>query len=479
MSQATVTDTYADRLAEFSLNLQPDAIPQKVIRQAEVASLDYIGVVLGGGVTPAAKMTAEYVLEQRGAGDATLFGTKSRAPLALAALANGTRSHSIELDDHEAHMRSKVHSGAVIATAAWAAAETRGDVTGAEFLTAVIVGYDVIGRTSGATSYPDFLGREKGFHTTPLFGGFAAAATAGRLLGLTPEQLSNAFGIAGSMCSGLQETVRVGAMVKPLHAGWAAHNGITAALLAAKGYTGPRTIFEGRKGFFRSFCGEGNYDLTVIDRDFGVDFDISLNMYKPYACGGGIHPTLTAVDELRSKYQFDYKDIERVKVRTSKHVVDFFATPWEAKAAPASGPHGQHALPYAVAALIVDGVALLDQFTNEAVKRPHVLELSHKVFVEADPSIESDDPEDEPAGVAIHLTDGTVLETESRGGKGSLSVPMSEAELIEKFHRLADPVLGLEVADQTEERLLALASDPDVADIPAGLYQRGTLTSDS
>src|SRR5262249_27272036 len=160
-------------------------------------------------------------------------------PVALAALANGTRSHSIELDDHEAHMRSKVHSAAVIATAAWAAAEKRGHVTGAEFLTAIIVGYDVIGRTSGATSYPDFLGREKGVRPPRLVGGFAAAATAGRLLGLTPDQLSNAFGIAGSMCSGLQETVRVGAMVKPLHAGWAAHNGITAALLAAKGYTGP------------------------------------------------------------------------------------------------------------------------------------------------------------------------------------------------------------------------------------------------
>ena len=101
-----------------------------------------------------------------------------------------------------------------------------------------------------------------------------------------------------------------------------------------------------------------------------------------------------------------------------------------------------------------------------------MIDLSRKVSVEADPSIVSDDPEDEPAGVAIHLTDGTVLETEARGGKGSLSVPMSEEELIEKFHRLADPVLGLEVADANEERLLALATDPNVADIPAGLYRR-------
>jgi 2-methylcitrate dehydratase PrpD len=469
---APVSETYADRLAEFSVSLQEDAIPREVIRQAEVAGMDYIGVVLGGGVTPASDITAEYVLEQNGVGEATLFGTQSKAPIAMAAMANGTRCHSIELDDHEAHMRSKVHSGAVIMTAAWAAAEKRGNVTGAEFLAAAVVGYDVIGRTSGATSYPDFLGREKGFHTTPLFGGFAAAATAGRLLGLTAEQLSNAFGIAGSMCSGLQETVRVGAMVKPFHAGWAAHSGITAALLAAKGYTGPRTIFEGSKGFFRSYCGEGNYDLSIIDRDFGVDFDISLNMYKPYACGGGIHPTLTAVDTLRGKHDFEHADIERVVVRTSQHVVDYFATPLEAKIAPASGPQAQHALPFAVATLIVDGAALIGQFTNEAVRRPEVLALSHKVSVEADPSIKSDDPEDEPAGVAIHLKDGTVLEAETRGGKGSLSVPMSEEELIDKYHRLADPVVGADVATATRVRLLSLATDPNVVDIPPSLYRR-------
>jgi 2-methylcitrate dehydratase PrpD len=467
----TATSTYADRLADFAIGLSADDLPKPVLHQAELSSLDFVGVVLAGGATPAAGIVTAYATAQGGAPEATVIGTRNRAPMAQAALVNGARAHSIELDDHEAHMRSKVHPGAVVFPAAWAASELRGDVTGAEFLAAVVVGYDVIGRLSAATSYPDFLGKAKGFHTTPLFGPFAAAATAGRLLGLTADQLSNAFGICGSLCSGLQETVAAGAMMKPFHAGWAAHSGIIAAGLAARGYTGPRSIFEGRKGFFRAFCGEGDYDLSVIDRDFGVEYDISLIMYKPYACGGGIHPALTAIDDLRGRHEFAAGDVDRVVIRTSQQVVDMFVNPREAKYAPESGPQAQHSLPYAAAALLIDGVALLDQFTNEAVRRPHVRALMERIDVEVDPSIHSDDPEDEPASVTIRLTDGRELGTSVRGGRGSLAVPMSDAELIDKYRRLATPHLG-DAAATVQERMLNLATDLNVSGVPASLFRR-------
>jgi 2-methylcitrate dehydratase PrpD len=464
--------TYADRLAEFSIDLKPDSLPADVVHQAELSSLDFVGVVLAAGVTPAAGIVTAYALTQGGVPEATLIGSRDKAPMALAALVNGARAHSIELDDHEAHMRSKVHSGAVIMPAAWAASELRGlPVSGPEFLAAVVVGYDVIGRLSAATSYPDFLGKKKGFHTTPLFGPFAAAATAGRLLGLTAEQLSNAFGICGSLCSGLQETVAAGAMMKCFHAGWAAHSGIMAAQLAQRGYTGPRTIFEGRRGFYNAFCGPGEYDLSVIDRDFGAEYDISLIMYKPYACGGGIHPTLTAIDQLRAEYGLTADQVDRVTVRTSEKVVDAFVQPREAKYSPQSGPQAQHSLPYAAAALITDGMALLDQFTDEAVRRPAVQALAQRIDVEIDPSIQSDDPEDEPASVTIRLTDGRELTASVRGGKGSLAVPMSDAELIAKYRMLAAPSLG-DRLEAVQDRVLHLAGDPDVSDVPAGLSSR-------
>jgi len=464
--------TYADRLADFCVTLTAESLPKPVLHQAELSAMDFVGVVLAGGVTPVAEFVTGYARAQGGAGEATLFGHHDRVPAPLAGLVNGARAHSIELDDHEAHMRSKVHSGAVVFPAAWAAAERRGAVTGLEFLAAVVIGYEVIGRLSAATSYPDFLGKKKGFHTTPLFGSFASAATAGRLLGLTSEQLSNAFGICGSMASGLQETVAAGAMVKPFHAGWAAHNGLIAAQLASRGMTGPRSIFEGRKGFYRAFCGEGEYDLSVIDRDFGAEYDISLTMYKPYACGGGIHPALTAIDDLRGRHDIDADNVERVVVRTSQTVVDMFVTPREAKYSPVSGPQAQHSLPYAAATLLVDGAALLDQFTNEAVARPHVRALAQRIDVEVDPGIHSDDPEDEPASVTILLADGRELTSSVRGGRGSLAVPMSDAELIDKYRRLATPYLG-EATATVQERMLNLTTAPNVADVPGSLVRHG------
>lgn len=461
--------TYADRLAKFCIDLAPDAIPDPVMRQAQLSTLDFLGVTLAGGVTPAAKMVAAQAMEQGGKEEATLIGGGRKLPAAQAALVNGTQAHAIELDDHEAHMRSKVHPGAVVMPAAWAMAERRGRTSGADFLAAVVVGYDVMGRLSAATDYPDYLGKAKGFHTTPLFGPFAAAATAGRLLGLSAVQLSHAFGIAGSLCSGLQETVAAGAMVKPYHAGWASHSGVIAAQLAARGYTGPRSIFEGRRGFFRAYCGEGHFHLGVVDGKFGIEFDITLIMYKPYACGGGIHPSLTAIDQLRAEHDVASADVEEVVIRTSQHVIDTFATPIETKRAPVSGPQAQHSLPYAAATLLVDGVALVEQFTDEAVKRPDVLALAQRIRVVADPGIKSDDPEDEPAGVLIRLTDGRELRAEVHGGKGSLAVPMSAGELVGKYRALAAPLIGEVTARQIESRILDLATTEDVSDIPAAL----------
>src|SRR4051812_6447226 len=359
----TKTATYADRLAEFSVAIQPEEIPVELVRQAELSTLDFFGVALAGSATPAGQIIGEYARAQGGPAEATLIGSRDRVPVAAAVLANGTRSHSVELDDHEAHMRSKVHPGVVIMPAAWAIAETTREVSGLEFLTAVIVGYDVIGRLSAATSYPDFLGKARGFHTTGLFGSFAAAATAGRLLGLSAEQISSAFGICGSMCAGLQETVNAGAMMKPFHAGWSSQCGIVAAQLAARGYVGPRSVFEGKRGFYRAYCGEGDYDLSIVDKDLGTEFDISLIMYKPYACAGGIHPALTAIDKLRETHSIAPSDVKRVVIRTSEHARDSFAMPREVKCAPPSGSTAQHSLPFAAAVLLVDGVALIDQFT--------------------------------------------------------------------------------------------------------------------
>ncbi|HEY1622861.1 MAG TPA: MmgE/PrpD family protein [Streptosporangiaceae bacterium] len=441
--------TYTEILADFSLGLTPGVVPPDVLRQAELSTLDFLGVALAGSSSDAARAVTAYVLATGGAEQATVIGTRTRVPMALAGLANGTMGHSIELDDHEAHHRSKVHPGVVVMPAAWAASELL-DVSGAQFLTAVVLGYDIIGRLSAATPYPNYLGRERGLHTTPLFGPFAAGAVAAYLLGLTREQIVNMYGIIGSMASGLSETVSAGSMVKSFHAGWAAHGGILAAELARHGVTGPPAVLEGKRGFYRAFCGEGQYDLSVIDAKLAEEFDISLIMYKPYACAGGIHPALTAVDELRREHDIRAADVTDVLVLTHRHAHETFAEPRAVKTRPATGHQAQFSLPYAVAALLAEGAALTGQFTDAAVTNPETLRLAELVRVEVGADLPQGDPGDEPARVVITLTDGRILSSTVPGGKGSLTVPMSADELTGKFQRLAAPVIGAERAEQIE-----------------------------
>lgn len=465
--------TYAQILADFVVGLSFDDLPDDVVRRAEVCVLDYVGVTLAGASSASGAIVKRYVEATGGSAEATIFGTETRVPVAQAALANGAVAHSVELDDHEAHHRSKVHSGVTVFPAAWAISETR-PTTGRDFLTAVVLGYDVIGRLSAATAYPNFLNRQRGYHTTALFGPFSAGATAGRLLGLSRDQLVNTFGILGSMCSGLSETVAAGAMAKCLHAGWASHAGVVAAKLAADGFTGPASVFEGKRGFYRAFCGEGNFDLSVIDAGLGEQFDISLTMYKPYACAGGLHAALTAVDRLRAEHAINPDDVEGVLVRTNQHVVETFVTSTEAKYRPNSGQQGQFSLPYAVATLLVDGTALMAQFTDVAVQRPNVIELAQRVRAEVDADLPVASDDDEPAAVSIRLKSGRTVTTTVPGGKGSLAVPMTEDELTTKFRSLSEPTIGADRATDLQDRILRLASDPDVGDIPRGLRREAS-----
>lgn len=455
-----MSQTYSEIVAEYADRLSFDRLPKDVVETAKISTLDYLGVVLAGSRTPSSRIIAEYVCSLHGVQEATVAAFGDRVPAPHAALANGTMAHSIELDDHEAHERSYVHPGVAVMPTAWAIAETQ-PVTGEEFLTAVVLGYEIIGRLSAATP-PGYLDFKKGFHTTALFGPWAAASVAAKLRGLTREQHANAFGIIGSICSGLFETRAAGTWTKRLHPGWAGHNGIFATSLASKGFTGPRTILEGNHGLYRAFAGEGNFDLGIITDKLGETYEISLIMYKPYACAGVLHSPLTAVDEIRAKVKFGADDVEEILVRSAKKLVDHFTLPREMKYRPNSGAQGQFSLPYAVAVLVHDGAALLEQFSDEAVMRPSVVELAQRVRAEVDEELEKRWPEEEPSRVIITLRDGRRLTAEVRGGKGTLVHPMSAEELRAKFRGLATPLVGAARAAAIERAVMSIETNADV-----------------
>src|SRR5690606_29784581 len=211
--------------------------------------------------------------EMGGAEQAHLV-TGGQSSVLNAALVNGAASHVVELDD--IHKGSIIHAATVVIPAALAVAEWKG-LSGKELIAAVVAGYEVCYRIGEAVSPSHYYY----WHNTATCGTFGAAIAAAKLLGLTTEQTIAALGNAGTQAAGLWEFIEDGAMTKQLHTGKAAMNGLLAALLAQKGFTGPQKILEGNRGFFKAMSEE--YDASRVTEGLGNEFKIMENSFKIHA----------------------------------------------------------------------------------------------------------------------------------------------------------------------------------------------------
>ncbi len=238
------------KLAEFVTDLQYDKLPAPIIKQAKLCLMDTIGVAIAGAEAPWSKIIADYVRSLGGTEQSSIYKNDFKTLPQNAAYANGSFAHAWEYDDAE---RSMLHPGAVIVPSAIATAEAS-QANGRDLIVAIVAGYEVMIRVSRAVNPQPYRSHVfRGFHPTSTCGPFGAAAAASVIMGLDSEQIADALGLAGSHASGIQEFLADGSPVKRLHPGKAAHDGISSAQLAARGLSGPRTIFEGRDGFLRAF----------------------------------------------------------------------------------------------------------------------------------------------------------------------------------------------------------------------------------
>src|SRR5206468_2595290 len=213
---------------------------------------------------------------------ATVLGRGERVDIMHAAMLNGIASHTFDFDD--THLETVIHPAGPVASAILALAEYT-EVTGRAFLHAFVLGVEVECRI-GKAVYPSHY--DIGWHITGTAGVFGAAAAAGKLLGLSEQQLVWALGIAATQSSGLREMF--GSMCKPFHVGVAARNGLAAALLAAKNFTSADNGIEGRRGFANVLSAKR--DCHAITEGLGETWELLRNTYKPFACGIVIHPAI-------------------------------------------------------------------------------------------------------------------------------------------------------------------------------------------
>jgi 2-methylcitrate dehydratase PrpD len=437
----------AQQLAAWAFELNFASLPSHVVEDARWRMVDQVGVNIAGTREPSAAMVARVAESFGGHSQATTLVYGQRLPAPLAGWVNGTVGHGPDYDDMNG--LAAVHISSVAVPAALAAAEARG-ANGQECLLAMVTGAEIALRI--ATGAPPHQFHHRGLHGTGVAGPFAAAGIAAKLGGLDAGQIANALGMAGSRSSGLMQTLIDGSWVKRLHPGWAVQGGLTCALLAAEGYTGPREVVEGKFGFFNSLLhgDEELFDFDHIVADLGTRWLLPITTYKPWPNGVWNHASMDGAAAIVQRERLPLDDIARIDTFVPPICIPIVCEPREAKLHPTSPYHLKFSLQYSVGMLLVHGRVEVDDFTEAMVADAAVRSVAERVFCHADESMR---PDHFPARVEITTTDGRRFVEDVPAQRGDPDNPMQPDDHRRKFRGNVEPTLG---AGRTEELLAKL-----------------------
>lgn len=430
-------------LAEYVVSARLSHVPDAVKKEATRTMLNWVGCAIGGSRQPAVENALAALTPFAGAGQCSLLGRGEKLDALNASLINGIGSHVLDYDD--THLKTVIHPAGPVASAILAYAEYR-PVTGQDFLNALVLGIEVECRIGNAV-YPTHY--DRGWHITGTTGPFGAAAAVGKLLGLSVLQMEWALGLAAVQPVGLREMF--GSMTKSFHPGRAAQNGFTAALLASRNFTSSEHGIEAKSGWVNVLSTAHNYD--EITRNLGRTYEVSLNTYKPFACGIVTHPTIDGCIQLRNESHVRPADIARVDLSVHPLVLELTG-----KKAPRTGLEGKFSIYHAAAVAIVEGAAGEAQFSDRAVNAADTSALRERVFVVVDKSLHEDQ-----ARIRFTLRDGKVIDRYIEHAVGSVAHPMSDGQLERKFRGLAEGILPAGQVADAIRLCWGLEALPDVA----------------
>ncbi len=442
-------------LANFAANVNYEDLSPEVVDRAKYLCLDFAGVTLNGSTTDSAKTVVQALEDVGRSGPSAIVGTDKRVLPEYAAMANGTAFHSIEMDD--INNEASLHPGVVAYPTALAMADIT-TVSGKEFISAVVAGYDVIVRLGRALKPKEHYAR--GFHPTGTCGAFGAAAVAARLLGLQGDGYTHALGIAGSQAAGSMEYLAQGAWTKRLHPGWSSHSGIWAALLARAGYTGPTTILEGRDGFLTAYSGDP--DPSLVLKDLGTEYQITRTGVKPHACCRYNQGPIDCLLDLKQTHSIQPMDVEEVRIGMLSAGMGLVASPEEAKRNPTSVVDMQFSMPFAAAVALTYGSASLNEYALGVPNRPEVRHIMDRVRCVTDPELDALYPRHFPTWAEVRTKDGRTLRSELTYPKGDPENPVSWDEMRDKFNTLSAPVIS---SQRRQEIIAAVDSLEQMDDV--------------
>ena len=429
---------------EFITKTTYQDLPEPVQRMAKRCVLDLTGTAIAGTRTPLSRKIRDHAVRAFGAGSGApsarlMFDGRTASPVG-AAMAGGMTIDSF--DAHDGHVLTKGHAGCAILPALLGVAETR-DMSGAEFLTSLAIGYEIALRAGIAqhATVPDY-------HTSGSWNALGAAAVASRLWGLDEAQFRHAIGIAEfhGPRSQMMRCIDFPTMIKD-GSGWGAMAGVSAACLAQDGFTGaPAIVVEGR-------------DAEPYWADLGEDWRFLGMYFKPYPVCRWAQPAIEAVLVLRRKHDVLPESVERVEIETFEAAVKLN------QQRPATTEEAQYSLPFPVAAALVRGQLLPGDVAGASLEDADILSMNDRIRPITVAEIDRLFPAERMARARLFLKDGTVLESGLTTARGDAQRPLSDEEIDAKYHSVADEFIGAEAARALRSTIGSLDRADSVRDL--------------
>lgn len=431
------------RVINFALDTKWVDLPDAVQHQSKRALLDNLGVLVTGGMTPAAKIARAFVEDQMAAtglnANATVLFTGKKVSAVGAALANGTAANGLDMDD--GYNPAKGHPGAALLPVLLASAELAAGVSGRDFLAALVVGYELAMRAAVIrhATYATY-------HSTGSWGAIGGAAAGGKVLGLNPEQLGHAMGVAEYFApiAPMMKGIDVVAMTKD-SISWGAMVAMSSILLAAKGFTGVNPLFADGPG-------------PGLTKGLGSDWLILDLYHKPYACCYWVQAPIAGVLALIKEHGLTPEQITRIRVHSFQEAVRLLCE------APRDTEEAQYNLTYGVACAVLRGKLGPSEVTPPAIFDPLTLAFMNKIEPLEDPEIQKDFPAKRQARVEITTADGRVLDSGIVDAPwGTSANRPTDQDLMEKFRAVAGAVLGDTRAQELQDMIWNLEREPVAA----------------
>jgi 2-methylcitrate dehydratase PrpD len=414
------------------IKVRYEDIPPQVLAVTKKSIMDTFAAMLAGTSAQGCPEVVAQALEWGGKEESTVFHYGKKVPAFLAALANGMMARAVDFDD--VFEPGTMHASASIVPAAMAAAEMIGGLSGKEFLAAITLGIDMICRMGRTHKIPSGL---SGMNVTYQYACFGCAGVVGRILGLDEERMIHAMGLAYSQTAGNSQNILEGTLATRFSQGLAAQGGVYAAVFARRGITAAREVLEGKFGYYPVYH-RGEYDSRSLLDGLGERFEGVNVTLKKYPCCMHSHAAIDGLLSILDEQDLSPEDVDQVTVKVNQQGFNFVCLPLEKTRVPRTIPQAQFSLPYAAATALVKRKVFLDDFTEEQIRNPQVLQVAQRVDCLVDLELDKRYPASvTPANVEVRTKEGKVFSRRVVERRGSPTNPLTMEEIEEKFRQCA------------------------------------------